>query len=158
MGWQTHFSFTIEVTGTFGSTQKLSKTLAAPQKIPLDQLFACHFSTDVRELSLNHRKIIWTYQNIPQTVWGQTARELATLIRQHPAHSLTVKTSQAGVAVVLAMLAGLKLPAEKKLHFQFDSAPLAWLEKRFAPVTGLHTVEVIHDPTSAWSRTTRRAA
>ena len=157
MGWQSHFSFTFSVSGSFGKVLQEQSALNVVADIPLDQLFATQFSTEVRELSLNHRKILWSYQNTPKAVWTKAAKELVTLINQHPAQTVTLKTSHAGVAVALFMLSETKHGLTKKIHFQFENAPLGWLEKHFAPVKG-HSVEFIKNPSCVWSHNSRRAA
>lgn len=170
MTWQDHFSFKIVVTGPFGKSLQCEQELHVPNSIPLDQLLSCKFSEDVlsaeerKELSLNHRKILWAYEHISKQQWLEAAKDLVSLIRQHPAHTLTIKTSHAGVGVVLAMVEKLKLPQDKKINFYFESAPLAWLEDHFAPIDGSHQVEFAKTPTCAWSqypsltKRTRRAA
>ena len=158
MGWQTHFSFTFTLTGPFGKCVEEKTALSVKSDIPLDELFAAHFSSEMRELSLNHRKILWTYKNTPRSVWAKAASELCMLINSQPAQAVTVKTSHAGVAVALFMMSESKYRTDKTVHFEFDNAPMAWLEKQFAPVSGAHSVEFIKDPTSVWPHKSRRAA
>ena len=155
MAWQSHFSFKVEFQGPVGPATTWDKTLPIPKDIPFDEILGFKdgipTSQDRKALSLNHRKVLWAYENINRSVWTQAARELATLIQKHPAHTLTVKTSQAGVGVVLAMLAGHKLPYGKTVHFSFESAPLAWLESHFSSFSSAYSVEYNQDPSCAWS-------
>lgn len=136
MGWQTHFTFKFEVSGPYGKTLVGEKTIAVPVHIPLDELLASHFGPSARELTLEDRKILWAYQNISSSTWKAAARDLSKLIQEHPGRKLNVRTSQAGVAVVMTLLNTMKLPEEKKVHFEFEQAPIEWLEKNFAPVRG----------------------
>lgn len=156
MGWQTHFSYSFTISGPFGKPSSLEQSIDVKQEIPMDQLFASRFTCDTRELSLNHRKILWAYEHVPKSVWARAARELAQQIQEHPSSGLTITTSRAGVAVVLTMLADAKLMSSKQLHFQFQDAPLQWLEKRFAPLKAKHSVE--HAPSLIWPTAPRRAA
>lgn len=152
MGWQSHFTFRVEISGAVGPAQLWDKSLAVPTAVPLDQLFAKSFRPGERKaLSLNHRKVLWAYENIPQQVWTQAVKELTQVIRRHPAQTLTIKASHAGVGVALAMLAARSLPTNKVVHFEFTRAPLAWLETLFACSCLTHSVKFTQDSSCVWS-------
>lgn len=142
MSWQQHLNCRIQIEHE-GVTYQWEKTLPLPRHIPLAGLFVHSLpierssTKEKRELSLQLRKVLWSYENIDDQVWRRAARELEQWILSLPcadARKLTLDAHQAGVAVALSMLT--RPFRGPKLTIRSSQAPLAWLKKRFPQRTG----------------------
>jgi len=154
MTWRQHLVCKIEVRHN-ESTYVWEKHLPAPHEVPLAGLFVHNQSSprEKRELSLEQRKLLWTYDNIENRVWKQAAQELMLWISQLPAgKKIHIDAHHAGAAVMLALIAEFP-PTEKEIHVQVHHAPLRWLQKRFALAKKKKvTLEQMPYPGCPWSK------
>ncbi len=154
MAWRQHLACKIEVRHN-ESVFVWEKELPAPHEVPLAGLFVHNQSwpQEKRKLSLEQRKVLWTYDNIENRVWKQAANELLIWIKQLPAgKKLHIDAHHAGAAVILALISEFP-PSEKEIHIHVHHAPLHWLQKRFALANKKKvTLKQMPHPGCPWSK------
>lgn len=157
MNWRQHLNCRIQIRHK-GMDYVWEKELPLPSEIPLAGLFVHSLPIErsslkeKRELSLQLRKVLWSYENIDQQVWRRAAREFHSWLKSLPcadARELSVDAHQAGVAVLLNLLDQPQLNCPK-LSVTTYHAPLAWLKKRFAVKTRKAKMESANDPRCPW--------
>ena len=156
MGWREYLSCRIEVHYQ-GKTYLWEKELPLPSEIPLHGLFVHSLpiqrssAAEKRGLSLQLRKVLWSYENIEQQVWKRAARDFHQWLSSLPcraARSLKIDAHEAGVVVAMTLL-NQRLPCPK-LAIRTHNAPLAWLKKRFKTSARRASWENAIDAQSPW--------
>lgn len=158
MGWREYLSCRIEVHHQ-GVTYLWEKELPLPAEIPLRGLFVHSLpiqrstAAEKRGLSLQLRKVLWSYENIDQQVWKRAARDFHQWLSSLPcsdARTLKIDAHEAGVAVAMSFLN--QQLSSPKLAIRTHNAPLAWLKKRFMTKARRAKWENAVDSQSAWAQ------
>lgn len=138
MSWQQYLNCRIEVE-LEGKTFYWEKKLPLPQQIPLAGLFVHRLplatSAQVKkQLSLQLRKALWSFENIDPHVWQRAGRELSQWLHSLPVdrhRAWKLQAFQAGVAVAMAMQEDGRWH-HPRLLIQAHEAPVALLKRRLA--------------------------
>ena len=159
MTWRDHLVCKVEVVD--GDTvHTWSTNLPMPSEVPLNELFAHNFKSTGKNLSLNHRKVLWTYANIDERIWNRAAKELQQWIKKLPISSqkkIHLDVHQGAAAVVLNLVCK-QSKLNNDLHIRVHHAPLNWLKERYPQHKNKKvTLEQISYSECLWSKN-RRAA
>jgi len=132
MSWRQHMTCRIEVCLDGRQCFSWEKKLPLPAEVPLDQLFVHNQSSELKHLSLQHRRVLWSYQQMRQTIWREAVSDFELWLSRLPKHqNLQFDVHYAGAAVMLALLQ--KNPPKKHaVQIRVHHAPLQWLQQHFA--------------------------
>lgn len=82
-----------------------------------------------KQLSTRHRKMLNNYRQINPFALNVDAQELVEQIKKCKSESMVIEAHDYGAYICLAALYSGKLPANKKIEFKFEGAPLALFPK-----------------------------
>ena len=119
--------------------QSLKKTLMAyyaePMEAGFEQTIMSSFDflnfsiEEKKQLSTKHRKMLNNYRQINPFALNVDAKELVDQISKCKTSSIVIEAHDYGAYICLAALYSGKLPADKKIEFHFQGAPLALFPK-----------------------------
>lgn len=91
-----------------------------------------NFSTEEKKmLSSRHRKMLNNYRSINPFALNVDARELIDHIEKCKSSTMIIEAYDYGAYICLAALYSGKIPANKKIEFRFEGAPIALFPKAF---------------------------
>jgi hypothetical protein len=131
MTWRKLLACKIEVCLDGKKTYSWEKKLPLPHEIPFDQLFVHNQSVELRDLSLQHRRVLWSYQQMRETIWHEAANDFAFWLSRLPEHKqIQFDAHYAGAAVILALIQQ-NPPKRQQIQVRVHHAPLEWLQRHF---------------------------
>ena len=87
-----------------------------------------------KKLSNNHRKMLNSYRHINPFALNVDAQELIEQIKKCKSQTMVIEAHDYGAYICLAALYSGKLPANKKIEFQFAASPIALFPKTMMKV------------------------
>lgn len=124
-----------------GEKKALMSYYAEPLEVSFDQTimsawdFLNFSDAEKKQLSNNHRKILNNYRHINPFALNVDAQELIEHIKKCKMERMVIEAHDYGAYICLAALYSGKLPANKKIEFQFAESPLALFPKTMLKTT-----------------------
>ncbi|MBC7713683.1 MAG: hypothetical protein H7177_10105 [Rhizobacter sp.] len=132
-----------------GEQKTLMSYYAEPLEAGFDQTimsswdFLNFSAEEKKQLSTRHRKMLNNYRHINPFALNVDAQELIEQIKKCKSDTMVIEAHDYGAYICLAALYSGKLPANKKLEFQFAGSPLALFPKtmlKTSPKTADHKI------------------
>ncbi|MBC7427855.1 MAG: hypothetical protein H7336_04530 [Bacteriovorax sp.] len=132
-----------------GEQKTLMSYFAEPLEAGFDQTimsswdFLNFSAEEKKQLSTRHRKMLNNYRHINPFALNVDAQELIAQIKKCKADTMVIEAHDYGAYICLAALYSGKLPASKKIEFQFAGSPLALFPKtmlKTAPKSADHKI------------------
>lgn len=118
-----------------GGKKTLMAYYAEPLEAGFDQTIMSswdflNFSNEEKKmLSNKHRKMLNNYRHINPFALNVDAQELIEQIKKCKSDNMVIEAHDYGAYICLAALYSGKLPANKKIEFQFEGSPIALFPK-----------------------------